>query len=152
MEEAWRPILNFPDYEVSLAGRVRSLPRKGVPVGRVLKQTNRDLYNEVHLGRGILRRVHRLVAEAFLPREEGRDYVDHINRDKTDNRVENLRWVTCGENHMNKGAQSNSKSGHKNIHWKSDKGKWRVEIQGLHRGYYLTLDEAIAGRDEILSR
>lgn len=45
--------------------------------------------------------VHRLVAEAFLEREEGKPEVDHINRDKQDNRVENLRWVTREENMQN---------------------------------------------------
>jgi hypothetical protein len=40
------------------------------------------------------------VAEAFIPRIEGKDYVDHINADTRDNRVENLRWVTMAENNQ----------------------------------------------------
>lgn len=150
MEEAWRPT-DVPGYEVSSAGVVRSLPRKGVPVGRVLKQTNRDLYNEVSLGRGYLRRVHRLVAETFLPRQEDRDYVDHINRIKTDNRLENLRWVTCGENHLNKDKQRNNTSGHKNIRWDEERGDWRLEIKGKTIGRYADLAAALRNRDEILS-
>ena len=45
--------------------------------------------------------VHRLVAETFLEREEGKVEIDHINRDKQDNRIENLRWVTREENMQN---------------------------------------------------
>ena len=45
--------------------------------------------------------VHRLVAETFLERIPGKDYVDHINRLRDDNRVENLRWVTAFENNEN---------------------------------------------------
>ena len=42
--------------------------------------------------------VHRLIAEAFLPSVRGKPFVDHINRVRNDNRVENLRWVTAKEN------------------------------------------------------
>ena len=46
-------------------------------------------------------RVHQLVAKAFIPNPDKLKYVDHINTVRTDNRVENLRWVTCKENNNN---------------------------------------------------
>lgn len=54
-------------------------------------------YSEVLLN-GHLYRRHRVIAEAFLEQVDGKTYVNHINGVKTDNRIENLEWVTRSEN------------------------------------------------------
>lgn len=46
-------------------------------------------------------KIHRAVAELFIPNPENKPYVDHINTDRADNRAENLRWVTPKENNNN---------------------------------------------------
>lgn len=51
--------------------------------------------------RGTTTLVHRLVAEAFIDNPQGYTEIDHVNRDKSDNRAENLRWVTHSENMRN---------------------------------------------------
>ena len=55
-------------------------------------------------------RVARLIATAFIPNPENKPTVDHINRDRTDNRVENLRWATHEEQALNRDFVLNRKS------------------------------------------
>ena len=97
----WRTIAAFPCYEVSDAGLVRHKDRKVVlkPFTDRLQEYDRvTLYNG---GRKSKVMVHILVAEAFLgPRPEGME-IDHLNTNRHDNRVCNLRYVTPETNRLN---------------------------------------------------
>jgi len=80
-------------YEVSNLGVVRLIETQElVPIC-----TQSKGYSQVWIGDKVAT-VHRLVASLFIPNPDGKPQVDHINGDKTDNRVENLRWVTNREN------------------------------------------------------
>lgn len=93
----WRTIREFPDYEVSDSGLVYS--HKSRRELRPLKQPNGYMSVELFNKEGSKRvLVHRLVALAFIPNTDELPQVNHINEDKTDNRVENLEWVTAKQN------------------------------------------------------
>lgn len=101
--EIWKPIDENPKYEISNMGRIRNKYK-------VLKpRLTKDGYCKIHFyinGKEIDKRVHRLVAEYFLEippyleQFKGTLHlqVNHINEDKTDNRVENLEWCTAKYN------------------------------------------------------
>ena len=83
-------------YSVNKDGQVRNLR-----TGRFLKGSILHTYQYINFrweGKQKNKAVHRLVAEAFLPKAEGATIVDHIDGDRLNNKIENLRWVTFREN------------------------------------------------------
>ena len=102
--EVWRGIVGFPRYEVSNLGRVRSISYMRTGNVKILKQYKKVGYFQVCLmlnGRANYRQIGRLVALTFIPNPENKPCVDHIDTNKENNRVENLRWVTYKENMNN---------------------------------------------------
>ena len=100
-QEEWRPVVGYEGlYEVSSLGRI-----KIIRTNKLMKlYKNNKGYYIVSLSRtGVKKKflVSRLVALAFIPNPDNKPYVDHINTIPTDNRVENLHWVTQSENLAN---------------------------------------------------
>lgn len=120
-EEIWKeiPIDDFKGrYEVSNLGRVRSVPRitntrnrygptTRTIYGRIIRAQIRGGYKSVVLklpGDSSKKRtltIHRLIALAFIPNPNNLPCVDHIDTDKTNNQISNLRWCTHQENLLN---------------------------------------------------
>ena len=99
-------INNYPNYLIYSDGRVWSKKRniflKSSKVGAGYLKVALDKKDKY---------IHRLVAEHYIPNPDNLNEVDHKNRDKTDNRVENLRWTTRQSNMNNTSIQINNKSG-----------------------------------------
>lgn len=93
----WKPVPAFDNYEVSDTGLIWSKR-----ANRLLKCAQRpDGYIQVRLyspEKVIWCAVHRVVAEAFIPKVEGKPYIDHIDGTRNNNRAANLRWCTRIEN------------------------------------------------------
>lgn len=111
--EIWKDINGYEGlYQVSNLGNVKNLKRK-VKISKTLekyKEIPEHILKPVNSKRGYLYvslanngkiknvRIHKLVAEAFIPNDNGTLQINHINGIKSDNRVENLEWVTCKDN------------------------------------------------------
>ena len=101
--ETWKKIEGFENYSVSDQGRVRrDTDYNCTKGGRILKPgKHKRGYLQVALsqnGEVNAKRVHRLVAEAFIPNPDNKPEVNHKNGVNTDNRSENLEWSTTLEN------------------------------------------------------
>lgn len=112
--ETWKDVVGYEWlYQVSNLGRVKSINRiclcgthsmQKKEIKEHLVALAHKRYTTVHLCKnGIMKRipVHRLVAEAFIPNPDNKPEIDHVNTNKKDNRVCNLRWVTKIENRNN---------------------------------------------------
>lgn len=115
---AARPIPGYEGlYVVTKNGVVYSLPRKSSKKLNIMNPVDnmKAGYLRVVLtkdGRSKLWYIHRLVALAYIPNPENKPMVNHKNGNKMDNRLVNLEWVTCMENHthaIEHGLYPNSK-------------------------------------------
>ena len=147
-EEIWKPIKDFPDYEVSNLGRVCSYKYKEP---HILKPALHKGYCFLRLSQnneGKVLYIHRLVAETFIPNPFGLPIADHINRQPADNRVTNLRWVTHSGNMLNIDRTN------KNIKILSG-NRYRVRFHKEKKEYcriFKTLEEALSYRDSVLGQ
>jgi len=122
--EKWIPIANQPWHEVSDLGRVRSVERsqpcKDAHGGMAEKKLKSRILSPFRCGKylGIRfsmgssnRYIHRLVADAFIPKKLGAEDVNHKNGIRSDNRAENLEWVTPSENMLHSTHVLGNKAG-----------------------------------------
>jgi len=144
----WKTIENYPNYEISDCGMVLSHYS-----GNILKPDKHHKgYLLIYLSKNGKRKrfsIHRLVAQAFIPNPGNKPQVDHINRIRNDNRVENLRWVTSSENQQNTEVRCTNKLGIKNISYNKRYNRYEYKkiIGGKTiRKHFKTLDEAIEFR------
>lgn len=109
-EEIWKDVVGYEGtYQISNTGRLKSLTRAIPRQGRTFTKQgifykpcpDKDGYLNSQLSlNGSYKRlsIHRIVALAFLPNPENKPFINHINCIVSDNRVENLEWVTPKEN------------------------------------------------------
>jgi len=125
-------INNYPNYLIYDDGRVQNKKTK-----RFLKQIDNGagylIVTLSHKNKQKPHSIHRLVAEHYIDNPKNKQTVDHINRDRKDNRIENLRWASRTEQIENQGIRNTNKSGHKFISYCKTRNKWRFSKKGKKR-------------------
>lgn len=146
--EIWRDIKGYEGkYKVSNLGRVKSVRRfersgsgfKEIKAKILALVVDKKGYKRIGLSDNIYKHstklVHFLVAQAFIPNPENKPCIDHINTNPSDNRVENLRWVTPKENRNNPLTKEHIKKSLKGI-VRSEEFKTKVStsMKGMNSG------------------
>jgi len=144
----FEPIRNYEKhYSINRLGEIYSNKHK-----KNLKPSdNGSGYLKVVLTKNKIKKtikIHRLLALQFIPNPNNYPIIDHIDRNRSNNSLDNLRWTTYSENNRN--CNRPNKSGFPNIYI-NKVGNYQVRIT-LNRKYifnktYKTLDEALSERD-----
>ena len=122
MEEEWRTAVYdgepYEGFEVSNLGRILSLNYRNTGKAELMTPSeNTDGYFKINLrknGETKTCYVHRLIAQTFIPNPENKPEINHIDEDKTNNRVDNLEWKWHKDNinhgtHNERSAKTRSK-------------------------------------------
>ncbi len=121
--ENWRLVDGYDNYEISSHGRTRNNIS-----GKILSPGLSGRYKRVNFykdGKVKQYLVHRLVAFAFCENPNNYEMVDHMDRNKTNNMFNNLRWCTSSENNRNKTKARNNTSGTQGI--SKDRNSWKAQ-------------------------
>jgi hypothetical protein len=145
----WLSMIDDDRYEVSDDGQIRN-----AETGRILKLRDTNGYKACHItrdGRTACYMVHRVVAKAFIPMIEGKNVVDHVDRDKTNNSVQNLRWTDTSTNNRNRSRFHSKTDGLHNITQTGNRFcvTFMQNRQTIRKSFE-TQEEAIAWRDEYI--
>jgi hypothetical protein len=146
MVETYKKIEGFENYSVSDHGNVIN-----DKTGRIMKGTDNGRgYLRVYLTNNKTKQnksIHQLVAAAFLLNPENKHCVDHIDNDKQNNNIINLRFATHSQNNQNKSISIKNKSGTKGVFWNKNKNKWTAQItingKSINLGSFLNKEDAI---------
>ena len=153
METEWKAIEGHENYEISVEG-IRSYKNGKYKLRETPKMIkgfilNGYLYITLQ-GKNYL--FHRLLAIAFIPNPENKPLIDHINRNRLDNRLENLRWATREENMSNQSVHRDNKLGIQYISKHHSGFRFEITRNGiLHSKRFNTFEEAIAYKNEYLN-
>ena len=155
MEEVYKKIDGYENYEVSNLGNV-----KNTKTNRILKPgKDTNGYYFIGLSKNNIRKtflIHRLIAYAFIPNPENLREIDHINQDKANNSITNLRWVSRSNNCRNKTKKQNSSSKFMGVGFDKRAGKYVAQItinnKVKHIGYYEKEEEASLAFDNFVKQ
>jgi hypothetical protein len=98
--EVWLQINDYDNYEVSNIGNVRNKK-----TGRILRPANKGGYLIIGLyknSKSKIFQVHRLVTSAFIPNPENKPQINHLDKNRSNNNIENLQWTTALENNIHR--------------------------------------------------
>lgn len=139
---------NLLHYDPDTGVFTRRNKFRNLPAGSIVGCVGAGGYMQCSLN-GKMYKMHRL-AWLYVHGKWPDDQIDHINHVVTDNRICNLREVSCAENHQNRARRTKNSSGYLGVGWHKRDKCWQahIEINGTrhHLGYYKHLPDAVEAR------
>lgn len=145
--EIWKDLDGFDSmYQASNFGRIKNEKRI---IPQYLDKDGYCLVNLYFNGKIKLFRLHRLIAKLFIENNNQKQ-VNHKNSNRSDNRIENLEWVSASENNCHKFIGKNTSSIYRGVTYVTRDKRWLSQIQidnkKIHLGMFKTEKEAYLKR------
>lgn len=132
MEELWKEINDFPNYEVSNLGRIRNNNSKRVLKEHIINSGYKSINMVGKEGKSKSKTVHRIVAKYFVYKPEGKNIVHHKDNNVFNNQADNLEWVTQKENiaYANNQERLNTHTARAQLKKVSSKEVYQKDMEG----------------------
>jgi hypothetical protein len=165
-QEYFKPIKNFETYGISNLGNVKDFRTGEIKRQYVNEKAGGYLQVQIKNPSGSFsKRVHRLVGENLIDNPNNLEEIDHIDRNRINNRIDNLRWVSRSDNQINKLYDSHNNNPYKCIHYdeqnttKNPYSCWCIQIKNKKLTYKkrfrtdkYTLDYVKKIRDDLFKK
>ena len=152
--EEFKKIDDYDNYEISNMGNV-----KNTNTNRILKPRKNRGYYIVDLSKNGIRQtfsIHRLIALHFIPNPQNLREIDHIDQNKTNNSISNLRWISKSNNNRNRPKFKNSSSKYMGVYFDKHAGKYKAQIKinnkNKYIGYYEKEEDAARAFDDYVKQ
>lgn len=143
--EEWKEIKDFPNFMISNFGNVKNIRLNSIKIPQIdYKGYERVQLYQKDGSKNF--RIHRLVGLYFIDNPNNYTNIDHIDGNKTNNNINNLRWCSPSQNSRNTKKQINVTSKYKGVYFVKSKNGWIAQIginyKQIWLGRYKTEDEA----------
>jgi hypothetical protein len=160
MEEIWKDIESLKGaYQINQFGAIKSLERtvirknghsnrvqEKILIKKTVHSTGYIMFGLNRFGKSVPCRLHRLLAEAFIPNPKKLPFINHIDGNKTNNELSNLEWVTKRENSVHRFIGKQQTSKYPGVSWSKQRLKWcsSISVNGKHMnlGGFLNEEDA----------
>ncbi len=137
--EVWKKVTGFKNYEVSNLGNLRY--NNGIKINNHKGGINRGGYKCFNIisdtGKVHFKTIHRLVAIEFIENINNYDFVNHIDKDKLNNSVDNLEWCNSRENNSHMRLSMKRSSKYTGVYFDKARGKWYATIKFNNKQNFL---------------
>ena len=148
-------VQGYPNYRIDRDGTITNIKTGKVKASCINSQTGYKMISLYKDNKGKHETIHRLLATHFIPNPDGKRYVDHIDRNRLNNDLSNLRWVNGTESNLNNGGQDRENHC---IYERKKNGQfylYKVIVQRYNKPKYVgsakTIEEARTIRDTYLN-
>ena len=149
MEEEFKVILDFPSYQISNKGTIKNIQR-GTIVKPSKAKSDYYYFQVMKNSKKHNLYIHKLIGEYFIPNPDNKTIVDHIDRNRTNNDISNLRWASKSENAINCKIREDNTSGCRGVCFNKRSKLWlaRINLNNsvTNIGYFKNYEDAVIAR------